>query len=119
MPLLSSFSRQCFLAQLYITSYFLMYLFFFLDTLSLPSRFIFIPWWIRGTKSRAESDTHSTKNANLPVSGLKKMKGGLIIFFFFCMFHNKPVHELGQESINCAVTHTGTNYLLAWKTISP
>lgn len=58
------------------------------------------------------------QNTNLLVSDLKKMKGGLILFFFFCMFHNKPVHELGQDSINCAVTHTGSNYLVSWKTIS-
>lgn len=52
---------------------------------------------------------HSEQNTNLLVSGLKKMKGGVILFFFFCMFHSKSVHELGQESINCAVTHSGTN----------
>lgn len=96
-----------------------MYLIFFLGTLSLPSRFFFVPWQIWGTYSRAESDIHSTKNTNLLVSGLKKKKGGLInIFFFFYMFHNKADYELGQESINFAVIHTGTDYLVAWKIIS-
>lgn len=47
------------------------------------------------------------------------MFGFFVFFFFFYMFHNKPVHELSQESINCAVTHTGTNCLVAWKIIFP
>lgn len=47
----------------------------------------------------AEQNIHSAKNANLPVSGLKKMKGGLIIFFFSfaCSITS---HELGEESVN-------------------
>lgn len=59
----------------------------------------------------------------LLVSSLKRIQGGLINQFFFHICHNKPVHEFGQERINCVLGHTGTNYLVAnfkaWKIVSP
>lgn len=59
----------------------------------------------------------------LLVSSLKSIQGGLINQFFFHICRNKPVHEFGQERINCVLGHTGTNYLVAnfkaWKIVSP